>query len=155
MLKSFFKKDMFAKERALFEACETGNFKKVKQLCFDKSVDLECFGKHMDRPLNLAADKGFYNIVKYLVSQKVNIETKGKYHRSPLFRALLSGRIKVAEYLLEQNASIEHLPEIIFDNDEVIKLLIKKRREIRQQMKKVLEKFIITDICNIIVDFVF
>lgn len=155
MLKSFLKKDLFAKERELFHACETGNFKKVKQLCFDKTIDINCFGKHMDRPLNLAADKGYFNIVKYLIDNGAHINSKGKCHRTPLFRALLSNNIKIAEFLLENNADIREMPIFFWDNKKIINLLIKKRRETTKKIKKELENYIIPDICNIIITFVF
>ena len=52
--------------------------------------------------LILAAAKGHFEIVQYLLEQGAKLNAKDKLKRNALILAVMNGNIKIASYLLKQ-----------------------------------------------------
>ena len=83
---------------SLRDACEDGDFETFKYLvesCVDVEVDCEY--------INIAAEYGYINIVKYLVERGTNIHACNNY---PIRYSAMNGHFEVFKYLAECGADV-------------------------------------------------
>ena len=68
----------------------------------------DIYSKSRDDQLGLhkACEKGHFQIVKYLISQKVDLNAKNKSRQTPLYVACNRNNFTIAQMLIESGADI-------------------------------------------------
>lgn len=95
---------------ALWDAAESGNCEKVKNL-LDKTKQAypgEINSKGLDdwTALHMAANSGQYEVVEYLLDNDANIEAKTSMSRTPLHISCMRGHFNIISLLVERKANI-------------------------------------------------
>ncbi|HEY6438198.1 MAG TPA: ankyrin repeat domain-containing protein, partial [Ignavibacteriaceae bacterium] len=63
---------------------------------------------HGPTPMHWAADKGHWDVVKYLVEEKgADVKAANKYGRTPVHWAAKNGDLDVVKYLVEKDADVK------------------------------------------------
>ncbi|QMV45638.1 hypothetical protein HC358_00465 [Wolbachia pipientis] len=78
------------------EKCHSGKLREV--------VNIE--NNQGQTPLHIAAENGWLNIVKYLISKGANTNAKDKYGRTPLHIAAKNGEFDMVKYLINEGANV-------------------------------------------------
>eukprot|EP01083_Nonionella_stella_P125022 377919_1 len=92
-------------------ACSMGNVYTVNQL-LSKGADPNPVDKENRTPLYIAAENGYVDVCKCLLSMnqdddiKVDVHTPSKSGKSPLYAASENGHVDVVSYLLSQGANV-------------------------------------------------
>jgi ankyrin repeat protein len=87
----------------LHRAAEIGNLHAVQ--IYSDFVDVEVVDNDGNTPLHLACDRGFLNIVRFLIEKhNVNLNGKNYFCCTPLHLSSLGGHLDVTEYLIKQSA---------------------------------------------------
>jgi len=108
------------KETVLHKAIRLEKMDYVKHLVENRKADVNSVDKKLNTPLHVAADRGFFEIVKYLVEQGAEINAKNKHDSTPLLTALDSCypiSLKIARYLESKGADFDVNFEVEADCD--------------------------------------
>jgi ankyrin repeat protein len=134
------KNGMLEKIEGLFkDKIKDKNEESIKKL-----VNVENTENQNVRPLHIAAEKGFLEIVTLLVTNEAEIDAKDKYSQTPLHFASFYGHIKVVKYLVEKGANINLKHDdsntplheaALGGNIEVVKYLVEKGAKVEAKNK--------------------
>lgn len=93
--------------KTIRNAIKVGDINEVKRLLGDNAESLHSmtpFGTW----LHVAAKKGHFGIVEYLIHKGVDVNTKGDiFDASPLRVAAGAGHIEIVKYLIEAGAELD------------------------------------------------
>ncbi|WP_350300011.1 ankyrin repeat domain-containing protein [Peribacillus frigoritolerans] len=93
--------------KAIRNAIKLGDINEVKHLIGDNPESLHSmtpFGTW----LHVAAKKGYFEIVKYLIHKGIDVNTKGDiFDASPIRVAAGAGHLKIVKYLIEAGAELD------------------------------------------------
>lgn len=98
-------------ERALCQACETGNVKRV-QILLSHGINVNYQSSIGYTPLCYASLNGHAEVVQLLLNNKANINIKSNLGNSPLHFAATKGHTEVAQLLLAAGADINAINEL-------------------------------------------
>lgn len=93
-------------DRALIEAVRASDISAAEE-ALDSGSDVNQTDEQGWTPLNFAAGKGDFAIVKLLLAGGADIFKTGRDNRTPCMIALAAGRIEVAKYLIEVEDKID------------------------------------------------
>lgn len=91
----------------LFNAVEDGRLDDVKK-ALKNGTDIECRDTFGDTALNKAADRGYQEIVEFLISQGANIHNVGGADKTPIKNAAFAGYFGIVKFLIEKGAKIDN-----------------------------------------------
>ncbi|CAF3795485.1 unnamed protein product [Adineta steineri] len=79
----------------------------VVKVLVDYEADIDAITKASIKitPLMLACQKGYFDIVKYLISKGAKIEFRDRFQRTPLIHACMCGNADIVSYLLYLGAN--------------------------------------------------
>jgi ankyrin repeat protein len=95
-------------------ACLYGNMEIFNLLSKNSSVDLNAPIINNDRPIHIACEKGFIDIVKILLDRGINYNQINNNNNTPFSIACNKGNLEIAKLLIDYGANIE-LGENIID----------------------------------------
>ncbi len=92
----------------IFEACATGQIKRVQELIKEKPDRVNSFASDGFTPLGLAAFFGYADIVTFLLAKGANpnLASKNEQRVTPLHSAVAAGHFDIAGVLLENGAKV-------------------------------------------------
>ena len=88
-------------------ACEKGYVELAKRLLEETNLPIDVPGKDRMTALNLAAFRGHYEMVEFLVENGAKVTKKDKFRRSPLINAIRGGHAKIVSYLLSKGSEYD------------------------------------------------
>ena len=105
-------RDALTADRRIIEEIGAGNFPEVERLySFLKNqgwnLDQIFDDEVGNTPLTLAATRGHYLIIQFLLSQGANVDRKNRAARTPLIEAAAAGREMAVRLLISQGATID------------------------------------------------
>jgi len=117
-------------------AAENGNLSELKNwLDAGMDVNTRAEKNYEECALHSAADRGFLDIVKYLVKEGADIEARDIWNKTPLALAVEQGRFDIVKYLVKEGADIN-----IEDKNGMTPLdLAKKNKAKKANHKKVIK----------------
>lgn len=95
---------LFNSITALTKAVES-NFIDIVKMLVEAGADINAAGKDSFPPLYVAANKGYIEVVKYLLKNKADVE-KGVTEQTPLFVAVVNGHQEVVDCLIAAKAQV-------------------------------------------------
>lgn len=100
------------KQTPLIYACMSGRIGAVKTLIeeCDSEIDINHASNNGKRPIMIAVEQGYNDIVKYLLSKGANALDTKKQKKNALIRACQNGQIHVASTLLKHGVHAD-LPD--------------------------------------------
>lgn len=91
---------------SLYNAVIAKNLELVKQLVDEAFADVNKHYNDGTFLLFLAAEKGYFDIVKYLIENGANVNEKVDNSRTPLHTAAEKGYFNIVKYLIENGANV-------------------------------------------------
>jgi cytohesin len=125
--------------KELFDAINSNDINKVKELIQDDGVDLNAKNELGQTPLIAASQIGNTEIAILLIEEGADVNAKGTNKNTPLIAASNKGNIKLVTLLIEKEADVnaknyfEHTPLILASQNghkEIAVLLIENDAEI-------------------------
>lgn len=125
----------------LAEACESNNLQQVKQWREKDPDQLEIADNAQNKPLQIAAIRGFAEIVEYLIDQGCQIDCANVDKDTPLIDAAENGYLEVVQILLRagvdplrQNLRGQQALDVIPDDED-------HKDEIRAALREAIDKW--------------
>ncbi len=87
-------------------AASGGNLAKVESLLSQDKELINALDKYGDTPLQLAAFKGYAEIVEYLISRGADVNNKNNFGGTALYMASYAGHEQVVEILIEHRVDV-------------------------------------------------
>jgi ankyrin repeat protein len=91
-----------------FETAIKNSYLNVTKVFVEKGADVKAAANYGNTPLHWAAEKGHWDVVKYLVEEKgADVKAADILGRTPLHRAAENGHLDVVKYLVEKGADVK------------------------------------------------
>jgi len=122
-------KDLKILAHQLISAAWDNKIEQAKQLVEEPDIDINFIDCYRHNALNVASDKGHFEIVKLLVKKGANINLPG-ISWTPLMHACNENHLTIAKFLIEKGASVnlsddlKCTPLILTSHPETTRLLL-------------------------------
>lgn len=103
-------------EQLLFEACNSCDINKVKLLSKTMDINIEDYDKR--RPLHIAVDEGYYDIIKVLIDNGASIDIKDRWNNTPI--SIVNDKLKDYKLSPELKHNYEKIKKLLNSENKVL-----------------------------------